>query len=169
MGEREDSPFSTTHHRNPKPRCGPSPSQPTPNFAPQEMPSSHPVSVHLPTSGFEVGWGWGGPKSAKLQLPESSWPQEGRDFLVQPHLSRFSLHSCVFSPRSEAASQYTPSDYTLTKEVSGCTLFSEPTPHPLLTVLAFLFPRREDSASQGLSQDSFLLCHHLPPPQESLS
>lgn len=113
--------------------------------------------------------GGGGPKSAKLQLPESSWPQEGRDFLVQPHLSRFSLHSCVFSPRSEAASQYTPSDYTLTKEVSGCTLFSEPTPHPLLTVLAFLFPRREDSASQGLSQDSFLLCHHLPPPQESLS
>lgn len=46
--------FSATHHRNPKPRCGPSPSQPTPNFAPQEMPSLCPVSGHLPTPGFEV-------------------------------------------------------------------------------------------------------------------
>lgn len=101
-GEREDSPFSATHHRNPKPRCGPSPSQPTPNFAPQEMPSLCPVSGHLPTPGFEVG---GVPKMPNYNLQSPPAPG-GRDFLVQPHLSRFSLHSCVFLP-GEAASQHT--------------------------------------------------------------
>lgn len=29
----------------------------------------------------------GNPRSAELQFPESSWPQKGRDFLVQPLLS----------------------------------------------------------------------------------
>lgn len=49
--------------------------------------------------------------------------------------------------------------WTLTKEVSGCTLFPEATPLPPptspLPVLAFLFLRIEHSASQGFSQNPF--------------
>ena len=163
-GGREDSPFSATHHRNPKPGCGLSPSQPTPNLAPQEMPSPRPVSMLLPTPSFEVGEG-GSPKSAKLQLPEPSWPQEGRDFLVQPHLSRVSLHSWVSPalprPPGERLPASTHPAITLTKGVSGCTLFSEP--KPLTPSPGFSLPKERGQCLPGAFPGLPSL-PHLPPP-----
>ena len=85
MGEREDSPFSATHHRNPKPRCGPSPSEPTPNFAPQGMPSPRPVSVHLPTWGFEVGGGV--PKVPNYNSQSPPGPRRGGTSWFSPNLA----------------------------------------------------------------------------------
>lgn len=111
-------------------------------------------------------WGRGGsPKSAKLQLPEPSWPQEGRDFLVQPHLSRVSLHSWVSPalprPPGERLPASTHPAITLTKGVSGCTLFSEP--KPLTPSPGFSLPKERGQCLPGAFPGLPSL-PHLPPP-----
>ena len=150
-GGREDSPFSATHHRNPKPGCGLSPSQPTPNFAPQEMPSPRPVSMLLPTPSFEVGEEGGVPKVPNYNSQSPPGPGRGGTSWFSPTLA---VSPCIpgspppcRTPPGERLPASTHPAITLTKEVSGCTLFSEP--KPLTPSPGFSLPKERGQCLPG--------------------
>lgn len=120
------------------------------------MPSPSPASALLPLSSFE-----GIPEVPNYNSQSAPGLERQRTSWFSPSVD-FPLHSCILPSRREAASQRAPRDYTLTKEVSGCTLFPEPTLPPLFPALAFLFLGIEDNGPWGLSQDpSSVICPFL--------
>lgn len=119
-GRREDSLPPAIPCRNPKPGCAPRPDQPHPhNSTAPKMPRPS-VNASIPVKLQGVS-------NYNSQSPLG--PRRGRTSWLSPALGN-SPGIPVSSLPGVTPSQHTPRDYTLSKEVSGCTLFPEPIPHP---------------------------------------
>lgn len=81
MGEREDSPFSATHHRNPKPRCGASP---LPILHPRKCPAYAQCQGIYPHQALR----WGGvPKMPNYNSQSPPGPGRGGTSWFSPTLA----------------------------------------------------------------------------------